>query len=177
MTPYEEFLELSHQIGLVNGYLVTPLSQMSDSQRRPIDRVNDTALIVSHVFALEDLCSHYISRSASRKGSLNSKLLKKLAWEAAEAERLDEAMPRFRVVDEVMMIRDLCAHGLGRRKPLAVPTRLTPRLLRSYGFETDGREDDLEARWWPKREPAFSACVSPLTDLARWVAQNLRLQQ
>ena len=184
MTPYGEFKEMSKQIGRVNLYLADPLSHMSDSQRHPIDRVNDAALIVFHVFAFEDLCKQYISRLASKKGSpsLNSNLLKKLAWEAAQPstsqpKRLDEAMPRLRVVDEVMMIRDLCAHGFGRRKPLAVPTRLTPTVLRSYGFETDGREDDLEARWWPTRFCSFSACVAPLMELARWIAENLPVQQ
>ncbi len=180
MTPYDEFKELSDQIGQVNRYLAAPLGQLSDSVRRPIDRVNDASLIVFHVFAFEDYCKRYISRLASKKGSpsLNSNLLKKLAWEAAQPstaqpKRLDEAMPRLRVVDEVMMIRDLYAHGLGRRKPPKVPTRLTPTVLRSYGFETDGREEDLEARWWPTPFRSFSACISPLMELAAWVERNL----
>jgi hypothetical protein len=177
MTPYDEFKQLSDQICQVNSYLVAPLSGMSDSQRRPTDRVNDAALIVFHVFAFEDFCRHYVSRRARRKGCLHSRLLGKLAWEAEDAGRLSEAMPRLEVVDGVTMIRDLCAHGLGRRKHLAVPRELTPAALQRYGFETDDREDSLDARWWPKRCVAFAACVSPLVDLARWIADNLAVQQ
>ncbi len=177
MTPYDEFKQISDQIGQVNLQLAAPLSRMSASQRRPIDRVNDAALIVFHVFAFEDLCRRYISGSAPRKGCLHSRLLKRLQGEIEQMSRLnDEVMPKLGTVCEVMMIRDLCAHGLGRRKYLTVSGSLTPTVLRRYGFETDDQEDDLEARWWPTRDKAFSACVSPLMDLARWIADNLTVR-
>jgi len=169
MTPYEEFTELSHQIGLVNLHL-------PDGLERPIHRVNDAALIIFHVFALEDFCLNYVSRTTVKKArhhGIRSRILGGLAEAVNRPDQLDAIRPLLKAVDEVIMIRDLYAHRLGRRRDLDVAACLTPTILRDHGFEADDADDDLSARWWPKRCVAFAACVGPLKQLAKWVDEHM----
>jgi hypothetical protein len=176
MTAHEEFLGISHQIGLIDRHLPDGLGNLPPVEARPVHQVNDAALIVFHVFALEDFCRSYVSRTSRKKADLyglESRLLAGLAEEACRLGQLDDIRPVLKRVDEITMIRDLYAHRLGRRKGLRVLDRLTPTVLREYGFEIEDREDDSEGRWWPMRCVAFSACVPPLKQLAKWVAENM----
>lgn len=176
MTWHDEFEALSRQICMVNEHLILPLHGVPDAERKPVDRVNDAALIVFHVFAFEDFCRNYVSEERSRKQEkcgLRSSLLRALAKEFKRAGKRDEVQPTLSAVDEVITIRDLYAHRLGKRKGLGVASCLTPEVLRKYEFEADGCEDDIDARWWPKRDKAFRACVRPLQRLARQVASAL----
>ncbi len=176
MTWYAEFEALSDQICMVNEHLILPLHGVPDPERKPVDRVNDAALIVFHVFAFEDFCRNYVSEARSHKKEqcgLRSSLLRALAKEFKRAGKLEEVRCTLSAVDEVITVRDLYAHRLGKRKGLNVANRLTPQILTKYGFEADGPQDDLDARWWPKRDEAFRACVGPLQQLAKQVASSL----
>ncbi|HUU53395.1 MAG TPA: hypothetical protein VMY87_00615 [Armatimonadota bacterium] len=176
MASYEEFVCLSDRISRVNSALRVGIDNIPVVHQRSVHRIHDAALIIFHVFAFEDFCSHYVpdkSPGKPKNDEPRSAVLRNLRREAIQGNRLAEIKSTLTRVDHIIMLRNLCAHRLGRRKDLRDAERLTPALLREYGFETDGQEDDLDARWWPAQCVAFAACIPPLQCLAKWVSENL----
>lgn len=179
--PYQDFQGLSRAIGNVNSALVVGIDNMPCAEKQGIHRVNDVALIVLHVFAFEDLARHYVQDKKDSKqgkqpqGDPRSPLLSNINKEAKRLGKIREISATLKAVDEIIMIRNLYAHCLGRRKCLHAPKDLQPGVLKSYGFETDGGECDMNARWWPTRFESFRQCINPLKCLAKWMHSNLPL--
>jgi hypothetical protein len=179
VTPYDEFVELTEQIGLPNRHVarVGAFDDLPEQERQAAHHVNDAALIILHVFAFEDFYRHYLPHnmpSYGGPGAPHSSKLKRLAGVAYRAGLLDEALCLLGPADEVVAIRDLYAHGLGRRSGLRQVGSLAPEVLVRYGFETDGDANDPQSRWWPSRFRSFARCVRPLLRAAEWVHANLR---
>lgn len=164
MGPYEEFKELSETITEVNQALGPALEGRAD--RKPIDRVNDIALIVFIAFAFEALCCDYVGRGKPA-------VLRRLEQKAAKQGKLHEIQSDLQIVRPIIMIRNLWAHGAGRRSGLLRPKDLPPEVLERHHFETDDDPDDADARWWPTRDKSFIACVGPLMELAKKVANHI----
>jgi hypothetical protein len=181
MMTYYEFKELQDALVKVNEHLGSSLESMCDEERKPIDRVNDIALIVFMAFALDAFCSGYttsirLPRRERDQGEPMAKFLRKLEKRAkAQAQsRLDDIHPHVMLADPVITVRNLWAHGAGRRSGLNHPEDLPPDvLINEYGFKPDGDTNDPDTRWWPTRHVSFSACVAPLNELARQVDQHI----
>jgi len=175
MTPYEEFQERSDQINEVNRLLSLQLGERPGCQWA--HRMNDSYLIVFHVFALEDFCGPYLSPKPEKEYGLASGLLKRLAKAICDQcgqSVLDEKLPQLQNVDEVFLIRHTLAHCFGQAQKIRQGQRLTPDVLRRYGFETDDDENNRDARWWPRRFDAYRACVGPVVCLAEWISGTMK---
>jgi len=171
---YEEFKELQDIIGKPNLQLAGGLEARPEPERKPIDRVNDTALILWMVFAFDAFCSGYVQRTTKREGgALRCRLLQRLKKKAQAQGKLPEIEAELKKVDRVIMIRHLWAHGAGRRSGLQNPDWLPPDVLEAHHFETDGDRADPNAQWWPTRFDSFSACVAPINKLAEMIRDHI----
>ncbi len=167
MTILERYEKTKDNFSVLNNKLWPILEHIEPEERRPVDRLNDTTLILLSIFAFEAFCwdciRHVVEREQLDRNELGWDLVpaleKVLEMCQVPGKVLSELIGDLR---SVMNIRNLYAHGAGRQNGLNNPACLPPKVLIRYKYETDlcmnctdscerCVKTDINTEWWPTR--------------------------
>jgi len=166
MSILRDYEQTKDDISAINNKLAEVLKPLDAVTRRPVDRINELALVLLSIFAFESLCWDCIREvEGPEAGRFGSKLMPALEAAAKKCKakcKIDQVKPD---LSEIMQIRNLYAHGVGRRRrgrrrSLDCPASLPADVLTKYAFESDScagcteccdscQKTDDDTQWWP----------------------------